>query len=118
MDIIDVTDIDVIQLQQQHHLAPSIYEQWQILRHEEEQHALDTHGGPNEYGMVCWSDTSQAAENGRPGEGGDDDTSGRTQLVVHAPSRQYERSHFNEPTQLRRMRRRGTRVTSEINIPQ
>ena len=98
MDIIDVTDIDVIQLQQQHHLAPCIYEQRQILRHEEEQHALDIHGRPNEYSMVCWSDTSQGAGNERPGEGEDDETSDRTQLVVHSPSRQSERSHLNGPT--------------------
>ena len=30
----DVTNIDVIQLQQQHYINPCIYEQWQILRQE------------------------------------------------------------------------------------
>ena len=34
------------------------------------------------------------------------------------PSRQSERSHLNEPTPLRRTKRRGTRVKLEINTPQ
>ena len=74
----DVTNIDVIHLQQQHHLSPCIYEQWNILRQEEEQHA----GGTNEYGMVRWSHTSQGTGNGRLREEEDDETSDRTQLVV------------------------------------
>ena len=76
----DVTNIDVIHLQQQHHLFSCIYEQWTILCQKDEQHA----GGTNDYGMVRWSHTSQGTGNGRPREGEDDETSDRTQLVVHA----------------------------------
>ena len=57
--------------------------------------------------MVCWSDTSQGAGNGRPGERGDDDTSGRTQLVVHAPqspirAKPLKRAHLTTPDETER----------------
>ena len=90
MDITDATNIDVIQLQQHHYLVPCIWEQWQMFRQEDKQHSEETNGGTNEYGMVRLSHTSHGAGNGRPGEGKDDSINGRTQMIVHAFSRQFE----------------------------
>ena len=81
-DTTDVTNIDVIQLQQQHHFAPCIYEQWRILgkrtssllrRLTVEQTNTAWCVGETQVKVLVMAD-----------EGGDDETSGRTQLVVHA----------------------------------
>ena len=76
MDITDATNIDVIQLQQHHHLVRCIWEQWQMFRQEDEQNAQETHGETNEYGMVRLSHTSHSTGNGRL-VGQDDENNGQ-----------------------------------------
>ncbi|CAI5737399.1 unnamed protein product [Peronospora farinosa] len=86
-DITDATNIDVIQLQQQHHFEPCILQQWRTLRHENDLHQPENNRGAQEkqQDILPWSHGCHGVRDARPDQSKDHEISGQSQLVVHVP---------------------------------